>query len=299
MTKKVFFIFNLKAGKSKIANKLAEIIDLYIKNGYEITVHSTQNKFDAYQVVKDRAYKYDIIVCSGGDGTLNEVVKGVLESKRRPLIGFIPAGTTNDFANSLKLFRDIQKSAETVINGVPFLCDVGLMNETPFTYVAAFGLFTDVSYQTPQSSKNLLGHMAYILEGAKRLGNIKSYHMVIENDEQTIEDDFMLGMITNSTSIAGFKGLAGEGVKMDDGLFEVSLIKMPRNPIEFQIIINSMLSKQANTDLIYTFRSSNVIIHSEQPVDWTLDGEFGGEHTDVHIKNMKQAITVIRPLKKS
>lgn len=296
MRKKMLFIFNPMAGKSRIKSKLADIIDLYNKNGYEITIHSTQAKLDAYQVVAKTGHKFDIVVCSGGDGTLNEVVKGVLESRRRPVIGYIPAGTTNDFANSLNLFTDLQKAAESVMFGVPFLCDVGEMNGATFTYIAAFGAFTDVPYQTPQSTKNLLGHMAYILEGAKRLGSMKSYHMVVENDGDTFEDDFVLGMVSNSTTVAGFKGLTGTGVRMDDGLFEVSMVKKPRNPIELQAIINALLSQQSNSNLMYTFRTSKLRIRSDQPVDWTLDGEFGGAHTNVSIKNLKHAITILKPL---
>ena len=179
-------------------------------------------------------------MCSGGDGTLDEVVTAMARRKDPVPIGYIPTGTTNDFANSLHISKDLLEAADTAANGVPFPCDVGVFNDDYFVYIAAFGLFTDVSYETKQSVKNVLGHLAYVLEGTKRLFNIPSYHIKITHDGETIEDDFVFGMVTNSRSVGGFKGIVGKEVIFDDGEFEVTLIKTPKNPIELNEIVASL-----------------------------------------------------------
>ena len=298
MAKKLLFIINSRAGKAQIKNRLVQILDLFTKYHYEVTVHVTQARMDGYECAKKMAEQYDIVVCSGGDGTMSEVVKGVMECKHQPLLGYIPAGTTNDFASSLHLFKDMNKSAKTVVDGVPYLCDIGHFNQDIFTYVAAFGVFTDVTYQTPQGEKNTLGHLAYILEGAKRLHTIRSYHVIVEHDGETIEDDLILGMITNSSSIGGFKGISGKNIQMDDGLFEVTLIKPLRNPLEFQAAVNALISKTPNPNLMYHFKTSKITFQCQEPIAWTLDGEFGGEQTEVTIQNQKHAITILRPVRK-
>lgn len=298
MSKKMLFVFNPHSGKAQVKQKLFQIVDIFVKNGYQVTVHPTQEKMDAKRMVKKFAKRSDIIVCSGGDGTINEVVDGLMECEKRPPLGYIPTGTVNDFASSLKLSKNIMKAAQAVVDGKPYPCDVGGFNDEFFTYIAAFGAFTDVAYETPQQTKNILGRMAYILEGMKRLGNLQSYHMKFEYEEQVIEDDFIFGMITNSTSIGGFKGLSGKGVKLNDGLFEVSLIKMPKNPFELQMIVNALITGEANLDYMYSFRAAKVKVSSELEVPWTLDGEFGGAWKEAEIVNYKQAIEVITTGKK-
>lgn len=216
-----------------------EIVDILVKDGYELTVYSTQGRGDACRAVRERRKSYELIVCAGGDGTLDEIVTGMMQSGFRTTIGYIPAGSTNDFANSLKIPSTMKKAAEAVVGGTVFSCDVGRFNEDFFVYIAAFGLFTEVSYGTPQEMKNMLGHLAYILEGVRHLQNIRSHHLkvtsVSENGETVvIEDDFIYGMVTNSYSVGGFKSIAGNVFKgkiaLDDGLFEVTLIKMPKIP---------------------------------------------------------------------
>ena len=171
-------------------------------------------------------------------------------------------------------------------------CDIGRFNQKTFAYVAAFGLFTDVSYETDQDLKNVLGHVAYVLEGVKRLFDIKSYHMKVTSDEVQAEDDFIVGMITNSRSVGGFKNLTGKNVDMNDGLFEVTLIAHPKNPLQLQEIITALVMAEDNTDLIYSFKTKKLTIESDEEVPWTLDGEFGGDHSYVDIENRHKALNL-------
>lgn len=291
--KKLLFVVNGHSGKGQIKNKLLDIIDIMIKEGYHVQVHTTQEREDATKVVREQAKYYDLVVCSGGDGTLDEAVTGMMQSEVRTPLGYIPAGSTNDFANSLEIPKDMIQAAKTAVLGVPFSCDVGEFNGDYFIYVAAFGIFTDVSYATSQELKNALGHVAYILEGAKRLYTIKTYHMLVEYDGNEIEGDFLLGMITNSTSVGGFKNMTGKDVKLDDGMFEVTLIHKPKNIIELNTIIASLTNLKDETDLIDSFRAESVKFYSEEEIPWTLDGEFGGDHKEVQIKDHCKAVDIM------
>ena len=291
--KKLLFVVNGHSGKGQIKNKLLDIIDIMIKEGYHVQVHTTQEREDATKVVREQAKYYDLVVCSGGDGTLDEAVTGMMQSEVRTPLGYIPAGSTNDFANSLEIPKDMIQAAKTAVLGVPFSCDVGEFNGDYFIYVAAFGIFTDVSYATSQELKNALGHVAYILEGAKRLYTIKTYHMRVEYDGNEIEGDFLLGMITNSTSVGGFKNMTGKDVKLDDGMFEVTLIHKPKNIIELNTIIASLTNLKDETDLIDSFRAESVKFYSEEEIPWTLDGEIGGDHKEVQIKDHCKAVDIM------
>ena len=282
--KKVLFIFNPKSGKAQIKNHLIEIIDIFIKNGSEVTIHSTQGKEDAFQITKEKCFQYDLVVCSGGDGTLDEVVAGMMTTGFRVPIGYIPAGSTNDFANSLEIPKNMKQAAAIINVGKSFLCDVGQFNKDTFVYIAAFGLFTEVSYETNQDMKNILGHMAYILEGMKRLSMIKSYHLTVQYDEKTIEGDFLFGMITNSLSVGGLKKVTGKDIQFDDGLFEVTLIKKPGNAMELNQLMTALLLGDVDVECMYCFKTREIKFESTEPVAWTLDGEFGGELKEVYIK---------------
>lgn len=293
--KRMLFIYNPNAGKGLLKAKLSDVLDIMIKAGYEVVVYPTQSYRDAYRKVVHMEKGYDMVVCSGGDGTLDEVVTGMMKRDKedRIPIGYIPTGTTNDFANSLHISRDIMEAADTAVHGKPFACDVGRFNKDVFVYVAAFGLFTDVPYQTDQKLKNALGHAAYVLEGAKRLSNIPSYHIKIEADGREIEDEFMIGMITNSKSVAGFRSIMGKDVKFDDGEFEVMLIKKPKSLIGLQEIITALLIENFDTKHMYTFKAKEIKLESKEEIPWTLDGEFGGQHEEVHIINKKQALEIM------
>lgn len=292
MEKKLLFIYNPKAGKAKIKNKLADILDIFARAGYEITVFPTMAKGDAQHLMECRSRDYDLVVCSGGDGTLDEVVTGMVESGFKTPIGYIPAGSTNDFGGSLELPKNMLKAAETIVEGRNFSCDIGAFNEDVFVYIAAFGLFTEVSYETDQDVKNVLGHMAYLLEGMKRLSSIKSFPMRVSYEDKIIVDDFIFGMITNSMSVGGFKNITGKNVQLDDGVFEVTLIKRPKNPIELNNIMLSLLNHDVDTDVMYCFRTAKLVLESTEPVAWTLDGENGGSHKSVRIENIYKGMEI-------
>lgn len=298
--KKLLFVYNPRAGKEMLRPRLSDVLDIFVKAGYEVTVHPTQAYRDAYYQIKEyEVGKYDLIACSGGDGTIDEVATGMM--KRREMgkdvvpVGYIPAGTTNDFAKSLHIPRKPLAAADNAVKGVPFPCDIGKFNDSVFVYIAAFGIFTDVSYETDQAVKNVLGHMAYILEGAKRIFNIPSYKIKVEHDGEVIEDEFIFGMVTNSRSVGGFSNMVGKNIVFDDGLFEVTLIKTPKNPIALQEIIAALLIEQVDTKHMYTFKTKKITFDSVEEIPWTLDGEFGGEQDYVEIENAQKAMEIMVP----
>lgn len=290
ISKKLLFIYNAHSGKAKIRTKLVDIIDTFVKAGYQVTAYPTQKSGDAIRAVVDREEGYDVVVCSGGDGTLDEVVFGMMESVQKLPIGYIPAGSTNDFGHSLGISRNMVKAAEGVCSNNIFPCDIGSLNDSFFVYVAAFGIFTEVTYATPQNIKNTIGHSAYVLEAIKSLPTIKDYHMRVTWEEGQIENNFIYGMVTNSMSVGGFKGITGHHVILDDGYFEVTLIKAPENPLELNDIVRAMLDRKMDSDNIITFRSRHVEFDSDTPVPWTRDGEYGGTHTSAEITVHHQAI---------
>ncbi|MGI6031575.1 MAG: diacylglycerol/lipid kinase family protein [Eubacteriales bacterium] len=292
--KKLLLIVNPRAGKAQVKNHLLSIIDQFNGAGYEVTVHVTQAQGDATQVVMERAMQYNLLVCSGGDGTLSEIIHGLMKLPSPPPFGYIPAGTTNDFASSLGLARDMGVAAQAIIHGVPFALDVGKFEEKYFTYIAAFGAFTDVAYETSQQEKNDLGHLAYVLEGIKRLGSLHSYPLVITHDGERLEGDFLFGMVTNSTSVGGFKGLNGKDVLLDDGVFEAVFIRDPKNLGDLQGILTSLVTQGGNSEHVMSFKARQLTIQSGEEVPWTLDGEYGGTYRAVAIHNIQRAVTVLR-----
>lgn len=292
MSQKLLFIFNPHAGKGQIKNHLVDIVDEMVKAGFEVTIYTTQAQADATRKVVEDGAGYDRIVCSGGDGTLDEVMTGMMQADLHIPIGYIPAGSTNDFANSLGIPKDMIKAAEHAVGDNLFACDLGDFNSDTFVYVAAFGLFTEVSYKTSQQLKNIFGHVAYIMEGVKQLRDIPSYRMQVEYDGKIFQDEFVYGMVTNSVSVGGFKGMTGDDVKLDDGLFEVTLIRNPKNPIELNEILACLTNMIDDSDLIYSFKTDCVRITAKEEIPWTLDGEFGGAHTEVTIRNLKQRVGI-------
>ena len=296
--KKLYFIFNLQSGKATIGSKLGSVIDMFTKAGYEVTARPTQERLDACAAAKYACnVGYDLIVCSGGDGTLNEVIQGVMKSEDKIPIGYIPAGSTNDFARGVGIPKGIEEAVQWIINGKPYPCDIGSFNDKYFTYIAAFGAFIEVTYETSQQAKNMLGHAAYILNGLTRLKSIKSYHMRVTYDTGTIEDDYIFGMVTNSSSVAGLLSLSD--FLLDDGLYEVTLIKTPSNPLDLQRIIHSLLNIDIDIDTAYikSFRTSKIKFECDEELQWTIDGEYGGSYKVTNICNNKQAIELMTDLK--
>ncbi len=296
--KKILFIFNPVAGMSRIRDSLLDIISILSSHGYSVECYPTKAPGDARRIVRECKNEYLYICCAGGDGTLDEVVSGMMENRELPFlpIGYIPSGTTNDFAGTLGIPSDMKEAAEVIASGKVFNCDIGRFNqEDYFTYVAGFGLFTETSYDTPQELKNTLGHFAYIIRGAMSLGNIRTYKAIVQAKNINIRDEFAVGLITNSKSVGGFANITGNNVDLSDGLFEVTLIKMPRNPIEINEIFQALSNNTMESSLIYHFKTDHLTIMSEDPISWTRDGEFGGEHNYVELTNIRQKLKIIVP----
>lgn len=292
--KKMFFLYNSYAGKGQIRGKLTSIIDLFTKAGCMVTAYPTQCALDGYDKVCAADGKYDIIVCSGGDGTLNEVISALMTHKNaRTPVGYIPAGSTNDFAVTLGISRNMQKAAGQIANGVPFACDIGRMNGRYFNYVTAFGLFTEVSYKTPQNMKNMLGHQAYLFESLKSLSKIKGYSLRISCNGMEISGSYIYGMVSNSFSVGGMKGISGRDVLLDDGLLEVTLVKEPVTPHELQQVVAGMFSKAQTSPMVERFKTSHIVVESEEAVAWTVDGENADEHQRVEISVIRGAVEIM------
>ncbi|MBE6862684.1 MAG: YegS/Rv2252/BmrU family lipid kinase [Ruminococcus sp.] len=291
--KKMYFIFNLSSGKATIGDMLGNVIDEFTKAGFEVTAHPTQSADDA---VSAAAYacdnNFDVLVCAGGDGTLNNCLNGIMKSEHRIPVGYIPTGSTNDFARTLGIPASILGAVNWIIEGTPKYCDVGCHNGEYFTYISAFGAFTSVTYETPQQLKNVLGHTAYVLNSLLQLTNLRSKRMRVEYDGNVIEDDFIYGMVTNSSSVAGLLSL--NDFLLDDGQFEVTLIKKPANPVQLQQILHSLLNMKGEFDKEYIryFRTSRITftVLGDESVSWTRDGEYGGEDTVNVIENHSRAI---------
>ncbi len=298
MKKKLFFVFNPHAGKAMIRSKLLDVVDVFVKGGYEVQVHPTQERRDAAAQVKAASEWADLIVCCGGDGTMDEAVKGFMEAERKVPMGYIPAGSTNDFASSLQISREMHVAAQQIVDGSARYLDIGSFNEDYFVYIAAFGLFTETSYQTDQQLKNTMGYLAYVLQGAKEIFDIKSYRMKFTSDVETYEGDFIYGMVTNSKSVGGMKNLTGKNVEMDDGYFEVTLIHTPKNPLELAEIVACLMSQEDTTNLIDTFKTRKLTVESDEKIGWTLDGEFGGAVDHLIIENHQKVLPlVLNPVK--
>lgn len=297
--KKLLFVFNPYSGRAQIKNNLLEIIDIFTKAGYNVTVYPTQMPNDCFEKVKSEASEYDLLVVSGGDGTLNEAVHGILENpaEKRAPIGYIPTGTVNDFSASLAIPKDMIEAAHIAVGGEIFNCDICKFNGRPYNYVAAFGAFTDVSYETPQESKNIFGQAAYFFEGIKKLSSIQKYHAKVRYDGIETEDDFVLGIILNSKSVAGFEVRDESGIinniSLDDGIFEGVLVRMPTNLMEFQSIISDFLKGNMKGSGYVSFKTSHVELEFEEEVKWTLDGEFGGASKNVEISILNKAVAFV------
>ena len=292
--KKMLFVMNPYAGTRKANRYLADILDIFNRAGYIVLTHMTAGSGDAAQIVRQLAPEMDVVVCCGGDGTFNEVVNGVLHSGADVPIGYIPAGSTNDFAASLRLPTNVLQAARDIVEGEPKLYDVGRFGDRYFAYVASFGTFTRSSYATPQSVKNALGHTAYVLEGIQELSQLRKTHVRLEMDEGIVEDDFIFGAISNSTSIGGILTLDPKQVDMRDGKFELLLVRAPRDLLEISECIRALQTQKYNCAMI-TFRSTtHVRVLDGAEIVWTLDGERQDGLETVDITNQHQAIRLIQ-----
>ena len=290
---KLLFIVNPNSGKGEIRQHLLGCVEQFVRAGFQVEVYTTQKPNDAMEIVRERGGTFDRIVCSGGDGTLNEVISGLRVGNHQTVLGYIPVGTVNDFATSLGIPKAPQQAAALCVTGEPFEVDIGRFGERYFDYIAAFGAFTEVSYQTPQENKNALGRIAYLLEGVRELPQIKEIPMTVITDNERIEGEFLYGMVSNTTTVAGIKGLPIPDVRMDDGLFEVVLIRLPKTRAEWQQALSELAQPETEWSFLLRFAASKIRFCSEQPVAWTLDGEFGGKHTEVEIETIHPGVQIL------
>lgn len=291
--KKMLFLVNPYAGMRKVNRDLTEIISVFNRAGYDVNTYMTAGQADAAQVVAQRCGEFDTIVCAGGDGTFNETVTGVMRSGHTVPVGYIPCGSTNDFASSLRLPLHPVEAAKYIVSGKPTAYDVGRFNDRFFTYVASFGAFTKTSYSTPQNIKNALGHMAYILAGIQELTQIKKEHIRIELDDRVIEDEFLFGAISNSTSVGGILTLDSRQVDMQDGKFELLLVRAPQSLIEVHECIQALQKQKYNCAMMTFLAAKSLRVHADPNMAWTLDGERADGSGEIQVENLHNAMYLI------
>lgn len=293
--KRVLIILNPCAGTKQANKSFVDIIDIFCRAGYEAVVATTEKRGDGTEFARSRAKDFDLIVAIGGDGTFNEVIAGVIESGEGVPLGYIPAGSTNDFASSLSLSKNVVQAAHDIVTGIPRSLDIGCFNGRYFSYVASFGAFTRASYEAPQSVKNALGHLAYILEGIKDIPSIRPEKIRLKMEQGVYGGDYLFGAVSNSTSVGGILTLSDELVDMNDGMFEVLLIKSPANILELNQILLALTMQNYNSPMISFFNSSELEIEADPSMPWTLDGEYQEGSEAITIKNLHGAIRLMVP----
>ncbi len=293
--KKLLFVINPYAGTRKASKLLPEILAVFNREHYDVHTYVTAQAGDAVDAVGEMASGMDLVVCCGGDGTFNETVTGLMGAGLDIPIGYIPAGSTNDFAASLGLSTDPVEAARQIVEGIPHVYDAGKFGERYFSYVASFGAFTKASYSTPQSAKNLLGHVAYVLEGMQELSQIRKHHVKLTLDTgEVLEDDYIFGAVCNSTSVGGIMTLDPGLVDLQDGKFEVLLVRAPKTLQEISECLLAVQKQQYNSAMM-TFRSaSHISVEADRSMPWTLDGERESGHAAVEIRNLQKRIAIIR-----
>ncbi len=293
MSKRALVIVNPHAGMKKAKKDLFEIVDRLSKEGYSVAAQTTTKQGDGALFVREYGKECDMIVCCGGDGTLNEVINGVLETGISPALGYVPAGTTNDFARTLQLPKKAEKCMDQILSGWPHYYDIGSFNNRNFSYIASLGAFTKVSYSTPQRIKNALGHTAYLLEGVKEIGNISPFEAAFTVNGQCYSGEFLFGSISNSTSIAGLFKLNRLDVRLDDGEFELMLIRNPKSVQDLRGILNGLVQGNYDPRYVVFTHANKIDFKAEKPLSWTLDGEAGGEQTEAHIRVLQNAVKIL------
>lgn len=293
MEKRLLLILNPISGKMTGKRHLADVLERFCRGGYIPTVFVTTACGDACRLAATHGGEADLVVCLGGDGTFNEVVTGLLEAGHTTPMGYIPCGSTNDFAAGIGLKKTIPEAADAILEGTPHTYDVGMFGDRYFSYVASFGIFTRASYATPQNVKNALGHLAYVLEGIKELSNIRPWHLRFEVDGQTVEGDYIFGAVSNATSLGGVLKMDPAAVDMNDGRLELLLVKMPRNATELSECIRALAEQRYDTDAITFMSGTEFLVTADPTMDWTLDGEWGSGGEKISIRNRRDAITLI------
>lgn len=291
--KKLLLIINPVAGRNQAQADLFKMVRVFAEHDCEVTVYPTRGPQDCTRKVLADAGRFDLVVCCGGDGTLNEMVSGMMQREDPVPMGYIPLGSTNDFAASLHLPSHVEEAALRCVEGTAFHMDVGSLNDRYFNYIAAFGAFTEASYATPQQIKNALGHLAYILEGVKSLGRLQPIHVRITADGESFEEDYLFGAVTNTVSLGGVLRLDPSRVLLDDGMYELLLVKNPQNPTEAQAMLSALMLQNYDGPLVRMLRASDILFESNHEISWTIDGEFGGSFSTTHILNNKNAVTLM------
>ena len=296
--KKLLFVYNPHSGKGEIGNSLSDIVCVFTAAGYDVTVHPTGAQSDGRDYIAAHAAEYDIAVSSGGDGMLHELFDGIIASGSGVTCGYIPAGTINDFASSLKIPKVPKAAAEVIVAGNTASVDAGVFNGSIFSYVAAFGLFTKVSYATDQNMKNMLGAAAYFIEILKSM-DLKHFREAsvrakISANGEEYQDEFIFGMAGNTYSVGGLANLVPEGASMDDGLLDCMFIRTPKSLAELDAIRNAIMTRRYDIPNLICVKTDRVEMFTEREIEWTLDGEFGGstDHAVIGVKNRAVTITV-------
>ena len=288
---------NPKAGKSTLKNKIIDVVDIFSRGGYEVEMYTTKSAEDAEEHIAAVGDRYDRIVISGGDGSMDNAVTGIMRLKERcekvPPLGYIPCGSTNDYARSLCISLDPVMAAKQIVKGIPCPVDIGRLGDRHFIYVAAFGIFTEVSYATPRKMKEALGHGAYMIEAAKSLKSVETYRLKASFDGRKIEGEFIYGQITNSRSVGGFRAVGLRDMSFHDGEFECVFIRKPRNPIELGQILKTAVVNDLKDDHVVYERAKKVVVEGAEIIPWTVDGEFAGEYKTAKVEDIHNAVELI------
>lgn len=290
---KLLLIVNPAAGRTKSRAPLFDALTRFSEAGYLLSIHTTTGRGDATAVTVQNGADYDVIVAAGGDGTLNEVISGLMQLEQPPLLGYLPLGSTNDFAASLHLSRSPATAAAAMIRHPPRKLDIGRWNDRHFVYVASFGAFTRSSYAAPQAAKNALGHFAYILEGMKDLSTLRPYTIRLTADGEVLDGEYLFGAVCNSTSIGGLMKLDPERVVLDDGKFELLLIPSPKTPADLQKLVLALLEQQYDREGLVFRHVSSIHLETDEDLPWSLDGEYAPSSPSVNIENRQQALTML------
>ena len=296
MEQRVLLMVNPMAGRQKIRNELLYVVDTLTKAGYETIIYTTQGKDATRDLLAEKDSQFDRVICCGGDGTFNEILSATMHWNKRPILGYIPAGTTNDFAAGLKLPSDIREAAVNIVRGTPHTVDAGLFNTSYFSYVASFGAFTETSYSTPQNFKNALGHLAYILEGIKEIPAFTPYTVCVEADGQIYKDSYIFGAVSNARSVGGILKISDSLVDLNDGVFEVMMIKMPKTLMDLSAIVTSLTSLNPlkyDPSMFLFLQTQELKITFEQEMVWSLDGERVSGGKEARIACIKDAFKIL------
>lgn len=296
MEQRVLLMVNPMAGRQKIRNELLYVVDTLTKAGYETIIYTTQGKDATRDLLAEKDSQFDRVICCGGDGTFNEILSATMHWDKRPILGYIPAGTTNDFAAGLKLPSDIREAAVNIVRGTPHTVDAGLFNTSYFSYVASFGAFTETSYSTPQNFKNALGHLAYILEGIKEIPAFTPYTVCVEADGQIYKDSYIFGAVSNARSVGGILKISDSLVDLNDGVFEVMMIKMPKTLMDLSAIVTSLTSLNPlkyDPSMFLFLQTKELKITFEQEMVWSLDGERVSGDKEARIACIKDAFKIL------